>query len=38
MAIIIDGKKVSQKIKDEVKEKVAALKGNRQRVHICRQI
>ncbi|MFG6347261.1 MAG: bifunctional methylenetetrahydrofolate dehydrogenase/methenyltetrahydrofolate cyclohydrolase FolD [Lachnospiraceae bacterium] len=27
MAIIIDGKKVSQKIKDEVKEKVAALKA-----------
>ena len=27
MAIIIDGKKVSQEIKDEVKEKVAALKA-----------
>ena len=26
MAVIIDGKKVSQEIKDEVKEKVAALK------------
>ena len=27
MAVIIDGKKISQQIKDELKEKVAALKA-----------
>lgn len=34
MAQIIDGKKISQDIKDELKEKVTALKIQERRLHL----